>query len=284
MPRPLWKGAISFGMVTIPIRLYTATEEKDVRFNLLHQADHSRIRNKRFCIEEDIEVEGDEIVRGYEIAPNQYVVVDEEDFEKVPVNTTHTIEITEFVSLKEIDPIFYQRTYYLEPEEIGAKPFALLRRALQETGRVAIAKITLRQKEHLCTLRVYENTIALETMYYADEVRSTGELAVPGEDVQVSDKELQMAKSLVDMLSDEFDATEYKDNYREALLEVIRKKAEGQVIEAPRREPAKITDLMEALRASVEQARQRKGALAPNAAEAEEDEAAQQRRPRRKAS
>jgi DNA end-binding protein Ku len=283
MPRPLWKGAISFGMVSIPIRLYTATDEKDVRFNLLHASDRSRIRNKRFCIEEDTEVEGDEIVRGYEIAPHQYVIVDEEDFEKVPVNSTHAIEITEFVNLENIDPVYYQKTYYLEPEEIGAKPFALLRRALQETGRVAIAKITLRQKEHLCTLRVYENTIALETMFYADEIRSTSDLAVPGEDVQVSDRELQMAKSLVEMLSDDFDASEYQDNYREALIEIIRKKAEGEVITAPRPAPAKVTDLMEALRASVDEARKRKEAgQAPAAAEASEDEDELARRRRRR--
>lgn len=287
MPRPLWKGAISFGMVSIPIRLYTATDEKDVRFNLLHEPDRSRIRNKRVCIDEDVEVEGDEIVRGYEIAPGQYVIVDEEDLDKVPVNSTHTIEIAEFVSLENIDPIFYQKTYYLEPEEIGAKPFALLRKALQETNKVAIAKITLRQKEHLCTLRVYENTIALETMFYADEIRSAGDLSVPAEDVKISEKELQMAKSLVEMLSDDFDATEYSDTYREALLEIIRMKAEGEVIVTPKAQPAKVTDLMEALQASVEQARQRKSGAAPapaEQAEAEEDDLSRRRRTRRKAS
>jgi DNA end-binding protein Ku len=284
MPRPLWKGAISFGMVSIPIKLYTATDEKDVHFNLLHATDKSRIRNKRYCIEEDKEVEGDEIVRGYQIAPNQYVVMEEEDFEKVPVNTTHTIEITEFVSLENIDPIHYQKTYFLEPEEVGMKPFALLRRALEETGRVAIAKVTLRQKEQLCTLRVYDSTIALETMFYADEIRSAADLSLPGEDVKVSDRELQMAKSLVDMLSDDFDAAEYQDNYREALLEIIRKKAEGETIAMPQPAVAKVTDLMEALRASVEDARRRKaGGEAAVAAEAEEEDEVSRRRRRRKA-
>jgi DNA end-binding protein Ku len=247
-------------MVSIPIRLYTATEEKDVRFNMLHAKDHSRIRQRTFCAEEDEEVPRDEIVKGFEVSPGRYVVMEDEDFENVPVNTTHTVEITDFVSLEEIDPILYQKTYYLEPEEIGMKPFALLMAALKETGRVAIAKVTLRQKEQLCSLRLYENTIALETMFYADEVRSTSELSVPDKDIKVSDRELKMAMSLVDMLTtDDFSLDEYKDNYREALLAVIRAKAEGQVIEAPAPEPAKVTDLMEALRASVEAAQKRKG-------------------------
>lgn len=267
MPRPLWKGAISFGMVSIPVKLYTATEEKDVRFHMLHAKDMARIRQKRFCSEEDVEVDLGEIVKGYEVSPGNYVVMEDEDFEKVPVNTTHTIEITDFVSLEQIDPILYQKTYYLEPEDIGMKPFALLMRALEETGRVAIAKVTLRQKEQLCTLRIYQNTIALETMFYSDEVRSTAELSVPGEDVQISDRELTMAKSIVDMLTGEFDYEQYKDNYREALLEIIRKKAEGQVIEAPAPVAAKITDLTEALRASVEEIRRRKAAKGEEAEE-----------------
>jgi DNA end-binding protein Ku len=258
MPRPLWKGAISFGMVSIPVKLYTGTEEKDVRFHMLHEEDMSRIKQKRFCAEEDVEVQQDEIIKGYEISPGRYVPIEDEDFEKVPVNTTHTIEITDFVSLDEIDPILYQKTYYLEPEDIGMKPFALLMAALKETGRVAVAKVTLRQKEQLCTLRIYENTIALETMFYSDEIRSTRELSVPGKDIKVNDRELAMAKSLVDMLSSDFDFDQYKDNYREALLEIVRMKAEGQTVEAPAPQPARITDLTEALRASVEALRKNK--------------------------
>ena len=258
MPRPLWKGAISFGMVSIPIKLYTATEEKDVRFNMLHEKDHSRIRQKTFCAEEDVEVSRDEIIKGFEVGPGQYVVMEDEDFEKVPVVTTRTIEITDFVSLEEIDPILYQKTYFLEPEPVGMKPFALLMKALEETGRIAIAKVTLRQKEQLCSLRLYQGTLALETMFYADEIRSPSDLTVPGADIEVSDRELTMAKSLVDMLTNDFDFAQYKDNYREALLEIIRAKSEGEVIEVEAPEPAKVTDLMEALRASVEAAKKRK--------------------------
>ena len=258
MPRPIWKGAISFGMVSIPVKLYTATDEKDVHFNMLHATDHSRIKQKRFCAEEDIEVDPEEIVKGYEISPGQYVVMEPEDLDKVPVVTTRMIEITDFVSLSEIDPILYQKTYFLEPEEIGAKPFALLRKALEETQRVAIAKVAMRQKEQLCTLRLYGDTIALETMFYADEIRSTKDLSIPPADVEVADRELKMAVSLVDMLTSDFDYEQYKDNYREALLDIIRKKAEGQVIEAPEPVAAKITDLTEALRASVEAAQKKK--------------------------
>ncbi|HEX7021296.1 MAG TPA: Ku protein [Trueperaceae bacterium] len=266
MPRPLWKGAISFGMVSIPVKLYTATEEKDVRFNMLHRDDLSRVKQKLFCAEEDVEIDrSTEIVKGYEITPGNYVVMDDEDFEKVPVNTTHTVEITDFVSLEEIDPILYQKTYYLEPEEIGMKPFALLMRALEETGRVAIAKVTLRQKEQLCSLRIYENTIALETMFYADEVRKTSDLSVPDKKVEISDRELKMATSIVDMLTGDFDYESYKDEYREALLEIIEKKAEGQTIEAPEPKVAKIMDLTEALRASVEEIRKRKSGNAEEA-------------------
>ena len=267
MPRPLWKGAISFGMVSIPVRLYTATEEKDVRFNLLHAKDRARIKQQRFCPEDEEVIAWDDVVRGYEIAPNQYVVLDDEDFANVPVTTTHTIEITQFVSLEEIDPVYYQKTYFLEPEEVGLKPFALLMCVLKETDRVAVAKVTLRQKEQLCTLRVYQNTIALETMFYGDEVRSSLELQAPGEEIAVTERELAMAKSLVDMLAGEFDPTSYKDGYREALMEIIRKKAEGEVIATPQPAVARVTDLMEALRASVEEARRRKGAAAESEAE-----------------
>ena len=253
MPRPLWKGAISFGMVTIPIKLYSATEEKDVHFNMLHAEDMSRIKLRRFCEEEEEEVSNDEIVKGYEITKGRYVIMEDEDFQKVPITTSRLIEIQEFVSLEQIDPIYYQKTYYLEPEEVGLKPFALLMKTLEETERVAIAKVAMRQKEQLCTLRIREGTIVLETMFYADEVRSAKDLAVPGDDIKVNDKELAMAKMLVDtMTSEDLDLSQYKDEYREALLEIIQKKAEGIEIEEPAPVTAKITDLSEALRASVE--------------------------------
>jgi DNA end-binding protein Ku len=165
MPRALWKGAVSFGMVSIPVKLYTATDEKDISFNQLHKTDHERIRYQRYCPADDEVVELSDIVKGYEISPGEYVVLEQEDFEKVPVDTTHTIEITDFVPSDQIDPIYYQKTYYLEPDKIGGKPFALLREVLKDSKLTALAKVTLRQKEQLCTLRLYNNTIALETMF-----------------------------------------------------------------------------------------------------------------------
>jgi DNA end-binding protein Ku len=258
MPRPLWKGAISFSMVTIPIKLYSATEEKDVRFNMLHATDGSRIKQKRFCAEEDIEVDNEEIVKGYEISPGHYVTLEPSDLEAVAVQTTRMIDILGFVDLTEIDPIMYQKTYYLEPDEIGKKSYGLLVAALEDQGKVAIAKVAMRQKEQLCTLRTYNGVIALETMFYADEVRSTKDLEVPNVGKDVSDKDLAMARILVDSMTMEFEPEQYKDEYREGLLDIIRKKAEGETIEAPAPAPAKITDLTEALRASVEAAQKRK--------------------------
>jgi DNA end-binding protein Ku len=277
MPRAIWKGAVSFGMVSIPIKLYTATEEKDVSFNLLHKKDGARIKQQRYCPEDDAVVEWNDVVRGYEIAPDQYVIMEPEDFEKVPVDTTHAIEITDFVPADQIDPIYYQKTYYLEPDKIGAKPFALLREVLKDSSLVALAKVTLRQKEQLCTLRLYENTIALETMLYADEIRSSADLDVP-EDVQIGEKELAMAKSLVQMLTGEFDPEKYHDNYREALLELIERKAEGQEIKRPAPVAGKVTDLMEALRASVEAAKRERLGEAAQAEEAEAEPAKPRRR------
>lgn len=289
MPRALWKGAVSFGMVSIPIKLYTATEEKDIAFNMLHKKDGVRIKMQRYCPEDEEIVEMRDIVKGYEISPDNYVIMEPDDFDKVPVDTTHTIEITDFVPHDQIDPIYYQKTYYLEPDKVGAKPFALLREVLKDSELVALAKVTLRQKEQLCTLRLYHDTIALETMFYPDEIRSAEELDAPG-DIKINDKELKMAKSLVEMLTGDFEPEKYQDNYRDALIELIEQKSQGQEITRPAPAAGKVTDLMEALRASVEAARNGKlervdgpqqsdgGKEAP-----EEDELPARRQRRRKA-
>lgn len=281
MPRSIWKGAVSFGMVSIPIKLYTATEEKDVSFNLLHKKDGVRIKTQRYCPEDGAVIEWNDVARGYEIAPDQYVVMEPEDFDKVPVNTTHAIEITDFVPSDQIDPIYYQKTYYLEPDKVGGKPFALLREVLKDSQLVALAKVTLRQKEQLCTLRVFENTIALETMLYADEIRTVEDLDVPG-DVTISEKEMTMAKSLVEMLTGKFEPEKYHDNYREALLELIDRKAEGEEIKRPAPVKGKVTDLMEALRASVEAAKRDRAGGGEAAPSAEADDEAEAAKPARR--
>src|SRR5712691_8472866 len=170
VPTSIWTGAISFGLVSIPVRLYPATESKSVRFNLLHQKDGSRIQERYYCPEDGQVLEWHEIIRGYPIGAGRYVALDHEDFAKIPVMSLHTIEITEFVKLADIDPILYQHTYYLAPEEIGAKPFALMRRTIQESGLVAVGRLTLREKEHACVLRCYRDAVALSVLFAPDEV------------------------------------------------------------------------------------------------------------------
>ncbi|MEO8510646.1 MAG: Ku protein [Chloroflexota bacterium] len=255
--RSIWKGAISFGMVTIPVKLYTATEQKDVRFRLLHKTDHAPIVEKRFCTEDGKEVAWDDLVRGFEVAKGDYVVLEPEEIEEAKPESASTIEIGDFVELTEIDPIYFEKTYFLEPTDVGAKPFSLLKRALEETERVAVARVVIRTKERLATIRAYDDTLALETMYWPDEIRSTGGLDLPkGAETKVRPKELDMARSLVENLSDRFDPESYKDQYRIALEQLIEGKMRGERRNVKRRKPdARVIDLMEALSASVEQSR-----------------------------
>lgn len=280
MPRSIWRGSISFGMVSIPIKLYTATDSKDVSFHLLHKACHTRIKQQRYCPFHEQTIEWGDVERGYEYAKDQYAVMEDSDLEKVPVSTTHTIEITDFVGLSEVDPQYYERSYYLEPEDVGKKPYALLLRTLQETQRVALAKVALRQKEQLCLLRPRDSVIVMQTMYYPDEIRDTTELSLPDDGADVADRELQMARSLVDMLTTNFDPTRYEDEYRKALLEVIEQKVSGAVIAKPPPAPGKVVDLMAALRASIEEAKkERPGRAATAVTEVEEEKA---KRPRKR--
>jgi DNA end-binding protein Ku len=250
--RTLWRGAISFGLVSIPIRVYTATEEKTLRFNQLHEKDHGRIKYKRVCSNDDEEVPYDEIVKGYEYEKDRYVILTDEELDSVPVESTRTIDIAQFVDRSEIDPIYYKKTYYLGPEEAGVKAYQLLRDALREGDKVGIAKVSFRDKEHLSAIRLKDDVLVLDTMFWPDEIREAEftELEKPA---KVSDKELQMASSLIENLTEPFQPENYQDEYREALLEIVEKKVEGQeieVIEAP--EPSKVVDLMDALRTSVE--------------------------------
>jgi DNA end-binding protein Ku len=254
--RSIWKGAVSFGLVTIPVKLYTATEDKDVRFHMLHKEDGSRIEFKRFCAEEQVEVDNDEIIKGYEYGKGKYVTVDETDLEQIPLSTGHAVEIMEFVDLPEVDPIYFQKSYYLEPQEGAAKPYALLREAMTRANKVALAKVVLRDKEHLATVRVYGDALVMETLFYPDEIRYSGQLeGLSGS--KLNEKEIQMAINLVEALSGDFEPSKYKDEYRDALLEVINHKIEGTPMEAaPATKPSpKVMDLFETLRASVEAAK-----------------------------
>jgi len=251
MPRAMWKGAISFGLVSIPVGLYPATEEKTLRFNQLHDKDFGRIKYQRTCAKCGEEVTFDHIVKGYEYEKDKYVVLEDEDFDAVPVESSRAIDILQFVDLEEIDPIYFQKSYYLVPEETGLKAYTLLRQAMSEDGRVAIAKIAFRDKEHLAALRFKDNVFVLETMFWPDEIRAA-DFEELDKKVNVRLQEIQMAKSLIESLTDEFKPEQFRDEYREALLGIIGKKVSGEEIEViPEAEPTKVVDLMEALKASV---------------------------------
>jgi DNA end-binding protein Ku len=255
--RAIWKGAISFGMVTIPVKLYTATEQKDVRLRMLCKEHQAPIQEKRFCTEGGEELAWEELVRGFEVSKGEFVVLDPEEIEAAKPESSTTIDIGDFVESADIDPVYFEKSYFLEPTEVGAKPFSLLKEALEETDRVAIARVTIRTRERLATVRAYEDTLILETMYWPDEIRSTGSLDLPeGAEAKVRAKELEMARSLVESLADKFRPESYADEYRNALEELIEQKMRGETKKAKRRKPEpKVIDLMDALRASVEQAK-----------------------------
>lgn len=270
MPRPIWKGAITFGMISIPVKLFGATESKDLAFNTLHKTCRSRLKQKRWCPVDDREVFQDEVVRAYEFTKDNYIEVSDEDIESLPVPSKHTIELTSFVKAAEIDPVYFERSYYLEADQIGTKPYALLMRALKTKEVVAIGKVALRHRENLCVLRAAENALMLETLYYPDEIRTAELPAEP--DVLVSPQELNMALTLVEMLQEPFDPQKYHDEYRVALLEMIEAKSTGQeVVAAPEAPLPKTVDLMAALKASLEAAKKGKPGAAPAPAEVPEE-------------
>ena len=252
MPRAMWKGAISFGLVSIPVSVFPATEEKSLKFNQLHDEDLGRIKMKRTCSVDGEEVPFEHIVKGYEIEKDRYVLLTDEDFDAVPIESSRAIDIVQFVDLSEIDPMQYQKSYYLVPEETGVKAYQLLRQALQKENKVGIAKVAFRDKEHLAALRFRDDVFVLETMYWPDEIRPA-QFDTLDKEVKIRPQELQMAQTLIENLTEPWNPDEYKDEYREALLEIIEKKAAGEQIEAIEAAPvSKVVDLMDALKASVE--------------------------------
>ena len=276
--RAIWKGAVSFGLVSISIKLYSATEEKSIRFHQVHAADAGRIRYQRVCEVCGNQVGYDEIAKGYDLGGGELVVLTDDDFADLPLSTSHAIDVLEFVPAEQVDPILYGKSYFLEPESSATKPYVLLRDALADSDRVAIVKIALRQREQLATLRVRDDVIVMHTMLWPDEVR-TPDFGFLSDDVSVRKQELAMAASLIDSMTAEFEPDEYGDDYRQALQEVIDAKVAGrEVAQAPEAEAetGKTIDLMAALRASVDRARERRGA-AP--AEPEPAEPRKQARP-----
>ena len=260
--RSIWNGAISFGMVVIPVKLYPATDSKDISFVNLHSTCENRIRQPRFCSHHETTVESSEIIRAYEYAKDQYIKMADSDFDDLPVPSRHAIDITQFVDLANVDPIFYDKSYSLEPQEIGVKPFYLLKQALESSGRVAIAKISIRQKENLCLLRPYEQGLMMETMHYPDEVRGMNELNLPEEEAEFTKQEMDMAATLIDQLTGEFDPGLYRDEYRIALERVIEAKLTGSepVTATPVSSQGKVGNLMDALRASIESTKSERSA------------------------
>ena len=253
MLKAFWKGVISFGLVAIPVKMYVGTESKTLNFHLLHKKCLTRPRQVLYCETDNEHFSIKETVRGYEVAKDRYVVLDESDFDKVPIKTSHAIDILGFVEAKEIDPIYYYGSHYIEPEKLGTKPFLLLREALEKTGRVGFAKVTFQRREHLGCLRPLEDILVLHTMHYNNEILSRKGLAASRSEVTKAERD--MAISLVKAMSKSFNPEDYKDEYQEALSKVIEAKIKGEKILTPALPKVEIGDLMTALRASVEAAK-----------------------------
>jgi DNA end-binding protein Ku len=258
MPRAIWSGSVSFGLVNVPVKLVTATSPKDVRFNQLHDADNGRINQKRVCSIDGEEVAFDHIVKGYDLGGGRYVVIEPEELAGIDVAATRTIDIEEFVDLAEIDPVYFEHSYYLVPDGRAEKPYALLVETMTRTGKVAIGRFVLRTKQYLATLRARDGVLVLATMLYDDEVIAPGDLEVPtAVDTKPSEREVKMATQLVDSLSAPFEPEKFKDDYREKVLALIEAKADGEIIAQPEapKEAAPVVDLMAALEASLAAAR-----------------------------
>jgi len=250
MARPIWSGTISFGLVSVPVRMFSATESKELRFHFLDKHDLQPIGYEKVRRDTGKHVDPDDIVRGFEVEKGRYVTLDDEDLDRLDIELTKTIDICDFVDLDEIDPIYFRKAYYLAPQEGAEKPYRLLVRALEETGKVGIAKVVIRNKQHLAALRPWNGVLVLETMYYADEVRQPEQ--ADGK-VRLQKPEVEMAKSLVENLSESFDPEKYDDTYRKELLDLLRAKAKGKALPEPEpQEEGEVVDLMSALRESVE--------------------------------
>jgi DNA end-binding protein Ku len=264
MPRAIWSGTISFGLVNVPVKLHTATAEKDVAFHQLAEKTGDRIKNKRVSEKTGREVDFKDIVKGYEVSKGRYVVVTPEELESVDPGTRRTIEIEDFVSLAEIDPIYYVKTYYLAPDrgEGAERAYALLRTAMQKSERVAIGRFVMRTKQYLVALRPMDKVLTLSTLYFADEVRDRKDLDVPGT-IKLQPREMEIAERLVDSLTTKWKPEKYEDTYRKRVLKLVKDKAKGkEIVVEPEAKPAPVTDLLAALEASVKAARGKRSATA----------------------
>ena len=254
MARSIWRGAISFGLVNVPVKLYSAVSKKTVRFNQLHDADHARIQQKRVCSEDGEEVPYENIVKGFEIAPDRYVVITPDELDALDPAKTRSIDIEDFVDVTDIDPLYYEHPYYLLPDTGAAKAYKLLLEALRETNKVAIARVVLRTKEYLVAIRPAGDVLTMETMLFADElIAADGLDEMPDADVKATERELSMARQLIEAQATEFDPSKYRDEYRERVLELIERKAAGEeiVVQPLAEESQDVPDLMAALEQSL---------------------------------
>ncbi len=261
MAPSIWKGSVSFGLVSIPVKLYSATEEKGISFRQVHEADGGRIKYKRVCSVDGEEVPYSDIAKGYELPDGDMLVLSDEDFADLPLPTRHTIEVLQFVPAEQIDGLYLSKGYYLSAEGAGTRPYVLLREALERAGRVGIVKVALRNRETLAALRSKDGTLLVQTMLWPDEVRDAAKYA-PSDDVEVRDQEVAMAQSFIETLSEDFDAAAFSDDYRTALEELVQAKSAGRQVQQPEEGPAgggNVLDLMAALRASVEEAKAKRG-------------------------
>jgi len=258
--KTLWKGAVSFGLVNIPVNMYVATENKDLKFHYLHQTCMAPVNYRKVCSKCEKEIKPDEIVKGYEFQKGNYIILSEEDFARIPQENTKTIDILDFVKLEQVDPVYFDKSYYLEPSPGGDKAYGLIVEAMRKTGKIAIAKIMIRFKQSLAALRVKEDHLILETIFYPDEIRSPASLGKGIGLEKLHENEIKMAVSLIENLSIDFDPARYEDDYRKALWEMIEAKIAGQdfVSPIPEAQGGKVVDLMEALKASVKLAEEKK--------------------------
>lgn len=255
----IWKGSISFGLVHIPVKLFAATENKNVSFRQLHEKCHTPIKYEKVCPSCETEVSQEDIVKGYEYEKGKFVILNEEELDVLAQKKNKHIEIVDFIKLEEIDPIYFNRSYYLGPHEHGEKAYSLLQKAMQDSQKVAIAKIMLRAKEHLAAIRVYEQALVLETIHYPDEVRRAENIPGLRDDIQISDKEMEMALQLVEQLTTTFDPEKYTDEYRERVKELVQNKVSGNEVKiAPEVPQTDITNLMEALQQSINETKSQK--------------------------
>jgi DNA end-binding protein Ku len=258
--RAIWKGNISFALVSIPISLFSATRRNELSFHHLHKKDMSPVSYKRFCATEDVEVPWEDITKGYEYEKGQYIEITDEDLDKADIELTKTIQIQEFVHEAEIDPVYFDKPYYLEPQKGGERAYALMRDALSHSKKVGIAKVVLKTREHLAAVKSVSNMMTLQTMRFAHEIVDTGELNLP-EKAEISKKEMDLANMLIDSMSDKFDARKYKDDYYDKVLEIIQMKVAGVSPQSPAPKgpgPAKVVDLMEILKQSLNETKKEK--------------------------